>query len=127
VSGWSGPGFPGDRRKLTLAGRAIAPKVSFPAPPRTHTGGHDLPVTNGRCRTVSCWNVGMPGIHRGWTSGGRFAPILGSRDIPAPEVVAYGFVSQWQPFRRRRSIDGDVLRHFLGPIPVSRLHDEEES
>ena len=32
------PGFPGDRRKLTLAGRAIAPKVSFLPPPLTHTG-----------------------------------------------------------------------------------------
>ena len=35
-----GPGLPGDRRKLTLAGRAIAPKVSFLPPPRTHTDGH---------------------------------------------------------------------------------------
>lgn len=26
---WPGPGFPGGRRKLTLAGRAIAPRVSF--------------------------------------------------------------------------------------------------
>jgi hypothetical protein len=35
---WPGPGFLGDRSKLTLAGRAIAPKVSFPPSPRTHTG-----------------------------------------------------------------------------------------
>jgi len=36
---WPGPGFLGGRPKLTSAGRAIAPKVNFLAPPRTHTGG----------------------------------------------------------------------------------------
>ena len=36
---WPGSGFPGGRRKLTLPGRAIEPKVSLLAPPRTHTGG----------------------------------------------------------------------------------------
>ena len=44
VCSWPGPGFPGGRRKLTLAGRTIAPKVSFLAPPRTHTGGQERPV-----------------------------------------------------------------------------------
>lgn len=32
---WPGPGFPGNRCKLTLAGRSIAPKVSYLPPPRT--------------------------------------------------------------------------------------------
>ena len=41
---WPGPGFPGGRRKLTLTGRAIAPKVSFLAPPRTHTDGQERAV-----------------------------------------------------------------------------------
>jgi len=41
---WPGPGFPGGRRKLTLAGRTIAPIVTFLAPPRTHTGGQKRPV-----------------------------------------------------------------------------------
>lgn len=36
-------GFPGRCRKLTLAGGTIAPKVSFLAPPRTQTGGHERP------------------------------------------------------------------------------------
>ena len=39
---WPGPGFPGRRSKLTLAGAANTPKVRFLAPPRTHTGGHEL-------------------------------------------------------------------------------------
>jgi hypothetical protein len=34
------PDLPGGRRKLTLAGNAIAPQVSFLDPPRTHPGGH---------------------------------------------------------------------------------------
>ena len=37
---WPRPGFLGGRRKLTLAGRAIAPKASFLAPPPAHTVGH---------------------------------------------------------------------------------------
>ena len=37
---WPGPGFSWGRRKLTLAGRAHAAKVSFLARPRTHSGGH---------------------------------------------------------------------------------------
>jgi hypothetical protein len=37
---WPGPGFPRGRSKLNLAGRVLAPKVSFLAPPRTHTAGH---------------------------------------------------------------------------------------
>jgi len=43
-----GPGSPGYRRKLTLAGRAIAPEVGFLAPPRTHTGSHDRALAEGR-------------------------------------------------------------------------------
>jgi hypothetical protein len=42
---WPLPGFPGGCRKLTLAGMAIALKVSFLALPRTHTGGQQLPLT----------------------------------------------------------------------------------
>jgi hypothetical protein len=45
---WPVPGFSGCRRKLTLAGNAIAPKVSFLAPPRTHNGGHLPSVMVGR-------------------------------------------------------------------------------
>jgi len=41
---WPRPGFPGDHRKQTLAGRAISLKVSFLAPPRTHTGGQEWTV-----------------------------------------------------------------------------------
>jgi hypothetical protein len=45
---WPRPVFPRGRRKLTLAGRTIAPKVSFLAPLRPHTGGHALTVTTGQ-------------------------------------------------------------------------------
>ena len=45
---------PGGRRKLTLAGRAMAPKVSFRAPPRTHTGGQLQSVTTGCLRPIQC-------------------------------------------------------------------------
>ena len=38
---WPGPGFHLDRRKLIVAGKAIAPKVRFLAPPRTPTDGHE--------------------------------------------------------------------------------------
>lgn len=41
VGRWPGPGFPGGRRKLTLAGSAVALKVSFLAGPRTDTGGQE--------------------------------------------------------------------------------------
>jgi len=34
-------------RKLTLAGSAIAPKVSFPARPRTHSLGQEPPLATG--------------------------------------------------------------------------------
>jgi hypothetical protein len=40
VYSWPVPGFPGDRRNLTLTGGAIATKGRSLAPPRTHTGGH---------------------------------------------------------------------------------------
>jgi hypothetical protein len=46
-SSWPVPGSPRGRRKLTLAGGAIAPKVGFLALPRTHTPGHQLTVTTG--------------------------------------------------------------------------------
>ena len=39
---WPGPGSPRERRKLTLVGGAIAPKVGFLAPPRTHADGQTL-------------------------------------------------------------------------------------
>lgn len=45
---WPGPGFPGGRGKLTLAGSAIASKVRFLAQPRTHTGGQKPPAANDR-------------------------------------------------------------------------------
>lgn len=45
-------GFPWGCRELTLAARAIAPKVSFLAPPRTHTGGHNQPFPT-RSQTLS--------------------------------------------------------------------------
>ncbi len=45
---WPLPGFPGGCRKLTLAGTAIALKVSFLALPRTHTGGHEQPERGDR-------------------------------------------------------------------------------
>ena len=44
---WPRPGFPGARRKLSMPGRAIAPKVRFVAPARTHTGGHKLTLAAG--------------------------------------------------------------------------------
>ncbi|WP_158289068.1 hypothetical protein [Rubrivivax albus] len=53
---WPGPGFPGDRRKLTLAGGAIALKVNFLPPPRTHTDGQERAVAND-CST----NTSSPG------------------------------------------------------------------
>jgi hypothetical protein len=45
---WPGLGFPGDRRKLTLAGRALAPKVIVLAQRRTHTGGQEPKFTSDR-------------------------------------------------------------------------------
>jgi hypothetical protein len=42
---WPLPGFPGGCRKLTLAGTAIAPKVSFLALPCTHTCGQEQPYS----------------------------------------------------------------------------------
>jgi hypothetical protein len=51
---WPRPGFTRDRRKLTLAGRAIGPQVSFLAPPRTHTGGHYLPLATARFSAAGC-------------------------------------------------------------------------
>jgi hypothetical protein len=51
---WPGPGLAGGHRKLTLAGRAIALKVSLLAPPRTHTGGHrSRTVTSGGVKIVA--------------------------------------------------------------------------
>ena len=44
----SGSSFPEGRAKLTLAGVAIAPKVSFLAPPRIHTGGHKQSIQEER-------------------------------------------------------------------------------
>ncbi len=44
---WRLPGFPGGCRKLTLAGTAIAPKVSFLALPRTHTRGRERTTGHG--------------------------------------------------------------------------------
>jgi len=41
------PGFPGGRCKPTLVGRTVAPKVSFLAPPRTHTLGQVLSLVAG--------------------------------------------------------------------------------
>ncbi len=38
---WPGPGLLCGRRKLTLAGRAVAPKVIFLARPRIHTTGQE--------------------------------------------------------------------------------------
>jgi len=38
---WPGPGFQLGPRKLTLAGRTHALKVSLPAWFRTHTAGHE--------------------------------------------------------------------------------------
>jgi hypothetical protein len=48
VAAWPGPGFPGNRRKLTLASREIEPKVSFLPPSRTHTCGHERTLVRGR-------------------------------------------------------------------------------
>jgi hypothetical protein len=56
------PGFPGGHRKQTLAGRAISLKVSFLAPPRTHTGGHDQPHS---FATRSSRSIDQPGSLRG--------------------------------------------------------------
>ncbi len=42
-----GPDFPGDRRKLTLTGRAIAPKDSSLASLRIHTPGYQLTAAAG--------------------------------------------------------------------------------
>ena len=39
---WPGPGFPWGRRKLTLPGQAIEPKVSSLARPRIHSDGQLL-------------------------------------------------------------------------------------
>jgi hypothetical protein len=59
-SSWPGPGFPRSRRKLTLIGRAIAPKVSFLARPRTQHW-RQLPVVRELSsrrwlRPVSWWS-----------------------------------------------------------------------
>ena len=45
---WPGPGFPWGRRKLTLPGQAIEPKVSSLARPRIHSPGHKEPFANDR-------------------------------------------------------------------------------
>jgi hypothetical protein len=37
--------FPWICRKLTLAGRVVAPEISFPAPLRTRTVGHERQFT----------------------------------------------------------------------------------
>jgi len=49
---WPEPGFPGSRSKLTLAGGAIAPKVRFLAPPRTHPVGQERVLASGRFGVV---------------------------------------------------------------------------
>jgi hypothetical protein len=41
VRNWPGPGLSCGRRKLALAGSAVAPKVRFLAWPRTHAAGHN--------------------------------------------------------------------------------------
>lgn len=70
VRSWPGPGFPGVCRKLTLAGMAAAPKISFQAPPRTHAGGQYLPLANAPSNglSLSDWQINVaekPGlIHR---------------------------------------------------------------
>lgn len=49
---WPGPGFPGGRCKLTLAGGTITSSVSFLAQPRIHTGGHQQVFGSGRFGVV---------------------------------------------------------------------------
>jgi hypothetical protein len=68
---WPGPGFPGDRRKLTLAGGAIAPTVRFLAPPRTHTGGQEPSLTIDGCMATQQH-------HRRWLGSGfkSFAGLI---------------------------------------------------
>jgi hypothetical protein len=45
--------FPRGRRKLTLDDQAHPDEVSFLAPPRTQTRGHNLPVRCGSLATAS--------------------------------------------------------------------------
>lgn len=47
VNTWPGSELTRDCRKLTVAGTAIAPKVSLLALPRTHTPGHKRPADSG--------------------------------------------------------------------------------
>ena len=90
---WPGPGFPRGLRKLTLAGRAVAPKVSFLAPPRTHAGGQLRVLLTGgfrafhrrrfsaRTRETSARNQRQ--LCARWRSGppGPLRPLSGDRDL----------------------------------------------
>jgi len=46
----AGIGFPLGSPQADLGGRAHQAEVSFLAPPRTHTAGHELTFATGRCR-----------------------------------------------------------------------------
>jgi hypothetical protein len=45
---WPGPGFRGGRRKLTLADKSIAPKVSSLTRRRAHTAGQERVLATDR-------------------------------------------------------------------------------
>ena len=121
---WPGPGFPGDRRKLTMPGRAIAPKVRFVAPARTHTDGHQQSLVNGglsepdlptgKARTLpKFYFATIPQ----WSTGRAICMLL-RLARPKPHIpfleLTYATLS---PVTRMRS-----LRNLGQPLPRSVPH-----
>lgn len=107
VSSWPGPGFLLDHSTLALAGKAIAPKASFPAPPRTHSGDQFLPFCRSKRVTARCqkpkFSSRVEGRHRSgcshWLLRAELTAPVNQQSLTHP-IVGHAYVRSQVSCRR---------------------------
>lgn len=126
----AGTGSPRGRRKLTLAGSAIAPKVGFLAPPRTHTDGQKQPLR--QAKDSHSTSGGGPACSQGVTDQLQDIRSIGHRnamtvlvqrmDPPRASCHAlhFRFEAAWPKSLRSRATPDCAERIRIPKLPFRR-------